>query len=243
MHILVPGLASLISLIFAAAVFDQYLSRRRPYQLAWAIGLLAWAAGTAAEAVIGAAGLHPLPYRLWYLCGAILTAAWLGLGSLYLHLGHRTAVGHAVAVLLLIASIGAAVAVLSAPLDLSLAYAQGHLVGRALPVSVRLLTPFFNIFGTVLLVGGAVWSAVRFWRRHVHGYRVVANILIAAGALLPALGGSLSRFGVPEFLWLSELFGVIIIFLGFLYSQAVFSPDRFPALRHFLPGHSRPLQP
>lgn len=241
MQILIPGLASLISFVFAAAVLDQYLARRRPYQLTWTIGLLAWGTGTGAEALIGAAGLHALPYRLWYLGGAILTAAWLGLGSLYLQLGNRKSIGHVVALLLLVASSIATATVLTAPLDLSAAYDEGRLVGQALPSSVRLMTPFFNVFGTVLLVGSATWSAITFWRRRTRSYRVVSNLLIALGALLPAAGGALSRFGTPEFLWISELLGVTIIFAGFLRSQDTFGFYRFQVLRFPAPRHGRPV--
>jgi hypothetical protein len=229
MQVIVPALAALISLLFAAAVFGQFLERRRPHHAAWTVGLLAWALGTGAEAVIGAAGLHALPYRLWYLGGAIFTAAWLGLGSLYLQLGRQSRAGHIVAGLLATASLAAAVLTLTAPLDLSRAYADSRLVGAAFPLVVRLLTPFFNVFGTVLLVGVALWSVVRYAHQRHDGRYVLSNLLIAGGALLPALGGSLSRLGIPEFLWLSELFGVLIMFLGFLRSQGAI---RIQSIRH-----------
>jgi hypothetical protein len=222
MQVIIPAMASIIATIFAASVIDQYRTRRRPYQLIWAIGLVTWAVGTGAEAIIGATGIHPLPYRVWYLCGAIFTAAWLGLGSLYLQLGKRAIAGHITALILFLTSAVAAVLALTADIDLANAYAGGHLVGGAFPLYVRLLTPFFNVFGTVLLVGVALWSVTRYWRSSESGSRVIANLLILVGALLPALGGSLSKFGTPEFLWLSELLGIVIIFLGFLRSQNAF---------------------
>jgi hypothetical protein len=42
------------------------------------------------------------------------------------------------------------------------------------------------------------------------------NILIAAGALSPALGGTFLRAGMVDFLYLSELIGAVIMFTGFI---------------------------
>ncbi len=81
---------------------------------------------------------------------------------------------------------------------------------------VRSLTPFFNVYGTVTLVGGAMYSAYIFWRKRVLLHRVIGNILIAAGALLPAFGGTFSRFGIGGALYISELLGAILMFAGFI---------------------------
>jgi vacuolar-type H+-ATPase subunit I/STV1 len=81
---------------------------------------------------------------------------------------------------------------------------------------VRGLTPIFNLYGTVTLVGGALYSAWIFWRKRILLHRVLGNLMIAAGALLPAFGGAFSRFGVSGVLYLSELLGAILLFLGFL---------------------------
>ena len=81
---------------------------------------------------------------------------------------------------------------------------------------VRVLTPFFNLYGTVALVGGAAYSAFIFWRKRVLLHRALGNILIAVGAMLPAFGGVFSRLQVPGALYLGEFFGVILLFLGFL---------------------------
>ena len=43
-----------------------------------------------------------------------------------------------------------------------------------------------------------------------------------AGALMPAVGGSLARFDSPQYLYASELLGIIVIFAGFLRSRKVF---------------------
>ena len=81
---------------------------------------------------------------------------------------------------------------------------------------VRVLTPFFNLYGTVTLVGGAAWSSWIFWRKRVLLHRTIGNILIAVGAILPAFGGMFSRMGVPGALYIGELLGAVLMFAGFI---------------------------
>ena len=89
---------------------------------------------------------------------------------------------------------------------------SGHAI---LTPGVRSLTPFFNLYGTLALIGGACWSAFIFWRKRVLLHRVIGNVLIAFGAILPAFGGTFSRFGIPGALYISELLGAILLFIGF----------------------------
>ena len=42
------------------------------------------------------------------------------------------------------------------------------------------LTILLNIYGTIWLIGGAIWSAYLFARKQVLPHRVVGSILIAA---------------------------------------------------------------
>ena len=99
--VVLPALTSLLALIFALALLDQWLERRRGFQAIWALGMVFFAIGSACEAIGAslAADQHwpELLYRTWYLTGAVFTAAWLGLGTAYL-LG-KTRFGYAYAVL------------------------------------------------------------------------------------------------------------------------------------------------
>ena len=232
MNFALPLLASIVSLIFAITVLDQYFARRKPYQLVWAIGLFMFAISTASAFWIEAWGLNETAYRLWYLFGAVLVAAYLGMGTLYLLVRRRVA--HIIMTILLIASFYAIFMVFTAIIDLG-AISASALSGEAMPDEVRLLTPFFNIFGTIALVGGAVYSAWVFWRRRAMPHRVVSNVLIAVGAILPAMGGTLSRFEVSSSTAhaILILLGVIIIFIGFLRGREVFGLYRFPLIHGF----------
>jgi hypothetical protein len=118
------------------------------------------------------------------------------------------------------ASAYAAIRIFGAELDPSLLTTSVHtgseLSGHAIVTpGIRTLTPFFNIYGVVTLVGGAVYSAWIFYRKRVLLHRTIGNILIAVGALAPAFGGAFSRFGISGALYIGELIGAILIFLGF----------------------------
>jgi hypothetical protein len=123
-------------------------------------------------------------------------------------------------VLLIIGSIYGAYKVFTATLDPSLLTTSVHtgseLSGHAiLTDGVRGLTPIFNLYGTVSLVGGAIYSAWIFFRKRVLLHRTIGNILIAVGAIAPAFGGAFSRMGIPAALYIGELIGAILMFIGF----------------------------
>ena len=80
---------------------------------------------------------------------------------------------------------------------------------------VRLTTPFFNIYGLLTLVGGAIYSAYLFWRKRVMPNRVIANVIIAAGALSIGFASTLTRLGYGQFLYVGELIAAILMFAGF----------------------------
>jgi hypothetical protein len=46
-------------------------------------------------------------------------------------------------------------------------------------------------------------------------HRFVGNLAIAVGALLPGIGGSATRFGHTEVLYVTELIGLVLIWIGY----------------------------
>ncbi|HET9495341.1 MAG TPA: hypothetical protein VFR15_14015, partial [Chloroflexia bacterium] len=88
--------------------------------------------------------------------------------------------------------------------------------------------PFFNIYGLVTLVGGALWSGYLFWRKRIMGNRVTGNILIAVGALVIGSASTLTRFGMGEYLYIGELIAATLMFAGFRLAGAP-APARAPA--------------
>ena len=216
---LLPFASCLISFVFAGLLFRRYLRRKGLHLLVWAVGMVFYGIGGFAEAYYVVAGWEPTIYRLWYLFGAILVAAWLGQGTVYLLAPRRWA--HVCMAILGAASLYALYRMFTAELNPALMSSSLHtgaeLSGQAIvSAGVRTLTPFFNVYGTITLVGGAAWSAWTFWRNRILPHRVVGNVLIAAGALLPAFGGLFSRFGLPGALYLAEFLGAILMFAGFI---------------------------
>jgi hypothetical protein len=103
MNVLLPGATAVLALVFALALLDQWLERKRTFQLVWAIGMAFFGVAAGAEAIAAAFGWNELLYRTWYLTGAVWTAGWLGLGTAFL-LG-RTRFGYAFALCLFLAGL------------------------------------------------------------------------------------------------------------------------------------------
>ena len=229
-----PVVSTVLVAVFAARVFGRWLERpSRWHQLFWGVGLVFYGLGSLTESLHALFGWSETwgeaNFKVWYIAGAVLVAAWLGQGTVFL-LWRRIAVP--TLAVLLVASAYAVFAVASAPFE------PGPLIDAAqlsakdvLPMGVRLLTPFFNIYGLITLVGGALWSAFYYLRRRTHANRMAGNVAIAAGALMPAIGGTLNRFGFQG-LYLGELVGAFLMFYGFLLASrhaAVAAADSSPA--------------
>lgn len=222
---LLPLAATLMSAVFAVILLRRYAQRKGRHLLIWGVAMIMYGLGTFAEFYLSLAWNAPI-FRLWYLCGATLVAAWLGQGTIYL-LVRKPRVADALLIVLTLASVIAAVHLFATPLNdsifkTSLPVSQQYatnaakgIVGLMPEGGVRSYSFLFNIYGTVALVGGALYSAYIFWRKRIMPQRVLGNVFIALGGLSPALGGTLARIGATEFLYVSELIGVIVIFIGF----------------------------
>lgn len=233
MHYL-PFLSTLVTFAFAAAVFRRYLLKHGPHLLLWSIGLVMFGMGTLSEVILGLT-FSGLVLKLWYLSGAMLTAAWLGQGTIHL-LVRKRGVALTLTGILTAVSILAIVLVLSAPLtpaaasyNLSTAISSQYkdiLTRSGLTIA---LTIILNIYGTLALVGGAIYSAVIFWRKRVLMNRMIGNILIAIGALAPAMAGSFVKMGLVDGMYLSELVGVVLMYIGFIQATTVPAREEAPA--------------
>ena len=229
-----PFLSTLVTFAFAVAVFTRYIKRRGPHLLFWTIGLFFYGIGTLAEVIL-AFTFNGLMLKLWYLSGAMLTAAWLGQGSLHL-LVRKRGVAWIMTGILAAVSLLAAVLVLTAPLtsaavsyNVTLAISSQYKTVLSRGGMTILLTILLNIYGTLTLVGGAIYSAIIFWRKHVLFNRMIGNVLIAAGALAPAMAGSFVKMGLVDGLYLSELIGVILMYIGFIQASTVPAKETVPA--------------
>jgi hypothetical protein len=80
----------------------------------------------------------------------------------------------------------------------------------------RIMSLPFNIPGSLLLLGGAIFSIIKFWPNKVFRYRVWANVLIIVGTLMIAGAGSMARLGVSGWLYAGEMVASAILLWGFL---------------------------
>jgi len=220
MHYL-PILSTIVTFAFAVAVFNRFNVRHGSHLLLWSIGLLLYGIGTLTE-VISIFTFSPIALKLWYLCGAMLTAAWLGQGTINL-LVRRRGITTILNIVLIVVSLLAVVLVMLAPItpaaaNFSTTQPLSAQYKEILTRSgiVTLLTILLNTYGTFTLVGGAIYSAFIFWRKRILFNRMIGNILIAVGAILPAMGCSFVQMGLPDILYLSEFLGAILMFIGFL---------------------------
>ena len=222
MHLL-PYLSTAVTFAFTASVFRRYRQRGGVHLLLWSFGLLLYGLGTLSEVILGLT-FNGYVLKLWYLTGAMLTAAWLGMGTVHLLIRRGntaqilTGILAAVSILSLFLILAAPVN--NVPYDVTRPISEQYkeILTRSGPVI--LLTILLNIYGTITLVGGAIYSAFLFWRKKILAARMYGNILIAAGALSPALGGSFVRTGLVDFLYLSELIGAILMFIGFVLATS-----------------------
>jgi hypothetical protein len=226
-NLILPFLAAAIMMVFTIFVLQRYITRRKYFFLFWGVGLALFALASLSEAYL-AIGWNRWVFFAWYFCGAILTAAWIGHGTVYLLARKRRA--HILTVILVTASIIAGIMLLR-----TMPLLDESVFSTTAPISetyseimpdisdggyVRLTTPIFNVYGLLTLVGGALWSTYLFWRKRVLPNRVVGNVLIAVGALTIASASTLTRLGFGSVLYLGELLAAILMFSGFLVAAA-----------------------
>lgn len=211
--------AALVALRLSGDLVRRWRARRRPELAAWAAGLAAYALAAGALAWGAAAGWSDAAFRIYYLCGGLLTAALLGAGSLLL-VRRRWAVPAALVYSGL--AIGVAVA---APL-------QAELSGTEIPEAqdvldlwpARLLAILGNSLGTlaVVLVAVATFRA-----------RPVGNVLVLAGIAVAAVGSGLAGLGIGA-LAPAIAVAAVLLYAGFVAPSPFAQPHR-----HQEPDHRR----
>lgn len=235
--LLVGAITTLVSGVLAALVLNRFRQRGGMHLLMWGLGMLLYFGAGLCETIL-ALGWSDLAFRMWYWSGALLVPPVLAQGTLWLlrKKSPWTAATTAVVAFLALASL---VWVLSIPLDASRFTPNGDLAKfltesyRAIlpanpprgEVSVRqLLPPLLNIYGSIILAGGAVYSAYLFLRKSIMPNRMIGNVLIAVGGLIPALGGTLIKVAeaLPELATFASVFkyvgivaGALLLFAGF----------------------------
>jgi heme/copper-type cytochrome/quinol oxidase subunit 1 len=211
---ILPLSSAIISGWMALIMLKRMRQKIRPQEVAWSIAFGMFALAALSQVVGDLAGWSPGLARLYYLNGATLVVGWLGLGT-WLVMVRRPRLRQAGIWSMLVLS-GYAVGLLNlTPVDAAVLSVSGwHALQK--PTNLVVLTIGINSLGTLVLVGGALWSAWIFWRKGILRDRMIGLVLLAVGALVVAAGGSLTRLGHEQYLYLAMSAGVALMFWGYL---------------------------
>jgi len=224
LEVALAAAATLVALSATLATFDRWLIRRRSHEMAWASAFTLFTVASAALALGAGTGWNGTLFRTFYLFGAILNVPILALGTVLL-LGsertRRTATWVVVGFCLFSAGVMVATPFTSAiPAD---RLARGS---EILPVLPRILAAAASSLATLVVVGGAVRSALRLRKgsgpvepaaTQRWGRRALGNVLIAVGVLLTGASGlANSVLGDMGAFALFLAIGVSVILTGYL---------------------------
>ena len=209
----IPILTSILAIYFSIELIKHYRARPSRYILWWMIGVIAYGVGTITESVNILFGWSELNFRFWYISGALLGGAPLAQGTVYLLVKEKIA--NVLTAILLVVIVAAAISVILSPVNAA-GVVDNTLTGKVFVWQwVRYYSPFINIYAFIFLFGGAVYSAWKYYSGDRTDKRFLGNVYIAIGALLPGIGGSFTRFGYVEVLFVTELIGLSLIYLGY----------------------------
>lgn len=216
-----PLVATVLAGLFALLLLDQWLRRRRPYQLAWAIGVAMFGVAAFAEVLGSVSGWDGSLYRIWYLSGAVWVAAWLGLGTVMLLA--RTRFGYAFALTIFLAGL--------------FTFLARHRYGDA---GVWPIVYFAIAGGLAVFVAWDTYVGGSLWPRLYSAVLVVGTAVSAVMLATAPLGTPATwirpETGLPELdllpasiRLLSPLFNVtggLALIFGAIFSTYVFMPKR-----------------
>jgi hypothetical protein len=212
-----PLIAAVVALVFSVLLLRQYAQRRRPYQLAWAIALLMYAAASLALFLGVLSGWTSTEYRIYWLFGAVLNVPFLALGEVALLVRNRTVVTAAVLLIVFLTAF-ATTRIRTATVDpsaLNQDLPLGDDVWR-LDQFVLALARYYAFPAYFLLIGGTLWSAWKMRRAPQLRDRFVGTLLIAVGATVVAAGSAFALKGQLIGFSATLAAGVTLMFLGFL---------------------------
>lgn len=204
----------------AAYMFLRYVRASKLHHLLWGLGLALWAISSFGQAASlyldGWVEIVPV-YRLYYFA-AIALVGFLGAGTLGL-IWPKSRLYPAFNVYIAYFTTVLAVAVALGPVDLA-ALRTPVVGGEGLAFSTLIFTLPINVPGGVFFIGGAAYSIFR--------TRKLFAVFITLGAIMPALGGIISRLGVPAFLPFTDFVGISFLSAGVYLSVRVARPASQP---------------
>lgn len=217
-----PFLAGAVSGWFCFDLLRRFARAPRPQNLAWAIALAAFCIASLSAAAGMSLGWSAGWFRSYYYFGAVVNVPVLALGTLYLYLPRRAA--HALAFVVAGLAAYAGLVVMGAPIDPALDRVSATIPMGSEIISdqARSLSRYYSYAGFVIVVGGAVWSAVRLARRPGEAARrlMQGNLLIALGTSVVAVASVFARQGSGSVFAVGLAMGAAGMYAGFLRASA-----------------------
>ena len=209
----IPIVTTIFAVLFTIEILKHYMVRKTKYLLWWTIGVLTFGLGTLAESINILIGWNEINLKYWYIVGALLGGFPLAQGSVYLLMKRRFANLTSIVFGILIAIIS--IFIILTPLTIPESF-DYKLTGSIFTWQwVRYFSPLINLYAFIFLVGGAFYSAIRYYKNGQREAPFKGNIFIALGGLLPGIGGTFTRMGYVEVLFITELFGLLLIYYGY----------------------------
>jgi len=210
----IPVLTTVFAIYFFVVLLNHYRSKPDArYLFWWTVGVATYGIGTLLESVNAIFGWSEINTKLWYIAGALLGGWPLAQGTVYLLMKRRVA--DVLTWIFLVVIMVASVFILLTPIDMPADF-NGQLTGKVFAwKQVRYVSPFINSYAFIFLFGGAIYSAYKYYRLGKDHPRFLGNVFISIGALLPGIGGSFTRMGYVEVLFVTELVGLLCIYFGY----------------------------
>jgi hypothetical protein len=214
----IPILTTIFSAYFFVEIYKHWNLRKNSRSGAghlfwWMLGVFFFGAGTLTESIYTLNGYTEWNFKAWYIFGAFLGGAPLAQGTIYLLMKKKTA-DRLTILLISVVLIGSVFVILS-PINQEMIDYHKPFGAMLEWQKVRLISPFINIYAAIFLIGGAIYSAVKYKKYPEFKARYHGNIMIAIGAILPGIGGSMTRYGITEALYITEFVGLVLIFIGY----------------------------
>ena len=211
--VVLPVAATLVAVFFALRTARS--SNNVAMEL-WTFALLQFAVACAALAWGVAFGWTSSVFRVFYMFGAVVNVIWLALGTIWLLAPRAVAT---VALLVVAVATGYALYAVTTTSFVAgaaqvFAHASIPAPSKVMPDSVRVLSRWYSIGGSLVVVGGLVWSLVR-RRRHSAGLAV-----LAAGVVIVGLAGEFARAGLVAAFSALLAAGIGVMYAGFARTQS-----------------------
>lgn len=216
--------ACALAMLFCGVLAQRFAARRSPFYGWWTLSFALYAMAFAMEAWTVAAGWHAVwQYQLYIIGSAGLVGA-MSVGTTYLALP-RSLAARLYAAYFIVAETALIVLTVAFPPVLSGSWQSLNAGQHAIVGPTQVVYLLLSAVGGPIVVLGALWS---WWKTRRH-----YNLLIALGALVPTMAGTLASQGSGDALFpLLNIMGLGLIFVGYLYSRPAVRVPQATTARH-----------